>query len=116
MIITDPAPTLATNAEANAGQSLAALRVGTITAIGVRIVIINIMEQIAERAVTRKDFVPNRRDKMISPCLRIISSHRNTIAPPFPSRCWNRISITIIASWKGGALDFSREEDVVYVI
>jgi hypothetical protein len=66
MIITGPAPTLAANAEANAGQSLAALRVGTITAIGVRIVIINIMEQIAEQAVTRKGLVPNSETNDIS--------------------------------------------------
>src|ERR1700722_7590495 len=54
--------------------------------------------------------------QMISPCLRVIPSHRITTTLPFPSRCWNWISITIIVSWKGGELDFSREEDAVYVI
>jgi hypothetical protein len=44
--MTDCGSTLATKADANARQSPAALRVGTITAIGTRIVISNIMEQL----------------------------------------------------------------------
>jgi hypothetical protein len=68
-MMTDRGSTLATMAQANAVQSLAALRVGTITAIGARIVISNIMEQLPREEGTRKD----------------ISANSNTNSVPMPA-------------------------------
>jgi hypothetical protein len=57
--MTDRGSILATMAEANAVQSLAAFRVGTITATEARFVISNIMEQFPSEEGTRKDIAAN---------------------------------------------------------